>query len=34
MEQGSCLNENADIPDFTEVNFSVPFSALALVAIS
>ena len=24
MEQGSCLNEDADISDFTEVNLSVP----------
>ena len=25
MEQGSCLNGDADISDFTEVNLSVPF---------
>ena len=24
MEQGSCLNDDADISDFTEVNLSVP----------
>ena len=24
MEQGSCLNEDADISDYTEVNLSVP----------
>ena len=34
MEQGSSLNEDADISDFTEINFSVPCSALVLVAIS
>tara|TARA_B110000467_G_scaffold135819_1_gene132955 strand:- start:460 stop:564 length:105 start_codon:yes stop_codon:yes gene_type:complete len=34
MEQGGSLNGDADISDFTEVNLSVPCSALVLVAIS
>jgi hypothetical protein len=31
MEQGSCLNEDADISSFTEVDLSVPSQALCLL---
>jgi len=34
MEQGSCLNEDADISDFTEVNLSVPDNVLGVCDVS